>query len=397
MSKAFSFEQHLPTRQNERWKYADLDYLKQQTFTEATHDTVNDLEDVINHYRLQLGDSTLMVFVNGYYMPSYSDRVKLPHQVIACSLDEAMIQHADLMPADQMSLDDYPFAKLNKSVGTNGFFLYVPANIKIAAPLHFLSIVTDTHEFVAHSQRIVILGDESNLSMIEEYASLAEQSYFMNIVNHLYVGKKARLTYCKIQEEGKCATHIAATFVTQNQDSHTDFKHFSCGSLFARDDLVVSLNEKGANCTTRGFYSLQQDNQYIDHHVDIRHRAPHSTSEMLYKGILKNKSRSVFNGRLYVEKDAQKITAYQANHNLLLSQTAEVYSKPELEIYADDVKCKHGATTGQLDQDAIFYMQSRGIARDEAVAILLQGFADEVMHDISHPGIKKRVMEMVMQ
>jgi len=153
------------------------------------------------------------------------------------------------------------------------------------------------------------------------------------------------------------------------------------------------LLEKGAQCQTGGFYHLREANQYIDNHIEINHEAAHSSSDMLYKGIVDNRSRAVFNGRLYVKQDAQKILAHQANHNLLLSTQAEVYSKPELEIYADDVKCKHGATIGQLDQDALFYMCSRGIPYADAVNILLRGFAEEILDRVTHAGMKKRVQE----
>ncbi len=155
------------------------------------------------------------------------------------------------------------------------------------------------------------------------------------------------------------------------------------------------MQEPGAACQASGFYHLHRAHQYIDHHVEINHVAPHTNSEMVYKGILDNQSRAVFNGRLFVKKDAQKIVAHQANHNLLLSNRAEIYSKPELEIYADDVKCKHGATTGQLDQDALFYMRARGIGYQEAVNILLQGFADEIIDRVHHKGVKMRVKELV--
>jgi Fe-S cluster assembly protein SufD len=183
--------------------------------------------------------------------------------------------------------------------------------------------------------------------------------------------------------------------VQQKQDSLVTLKNFSAGGLFARDEIAASLQESGANCRTQGFYHLRNACQYIDNHIDIDHIAPHSQSTMLYKGILNHKSRAVFNGRLHVHANAQKIVAHQANHNILLSNDAEIYTKPELEIYADDVKCKHGATVGQLDQDALFYLRSRGIPEAEAIQLLLEGFAEEIMQEITHLGIRIRVNEMV--
>ena len=159
--------------------------------------------------------------------------------------------------------------------------------------------------------------------------------------------------------------------------------------------MIAVLKESGADCHTAGFYRLKTDKQYIDNHITIDHIAPFTSSEMLYKGILENKSRAVFNGRLHVGNQAKKILAYQAHHNLLLSNKAEVYTKPELEIYADDVKCKHGATTGQLDHDALFYLQSRGINRSEAMNMLLKGFAGDIMQRVIHPDIKAHIEKMV--
>ncbi len=215
----------------------------------------------------------------------------------------------------------------------------------------------------------------------------------MNVVTHMNLGKEAQFDYCKIQTESNQAIHVAHTFIQQRQDSKATLTYFSTGGAFARDEVMVKLLEPGADCRTGGFYHLNEDNQYIDYHVDIDHVAPRSQSEMLYKGILDKKSRAVFNGRLYVGKNAQKILAYQANHNLLLSKTAEVYSKPELEIYADDVKCKHAASTGQIDQEALFYLRSRGISHQDALTILLRGFTQDILERITHPGIRMRIEE----
>jgi Fe-S cluster assembly protein SufD len=188
---------------------------------------------------------------------------------------------------------------------------------------------------------------------------------------------------------------MANTFVFQQKDSCVSLVNFSLGAKFARDDVMVTLQEAGSECRTAGFYRLTNDNQYIDNHINIDHAAPRSCSEMVYKGVLDKKSRAVFNGRLYVGTGAQKIEAQQQNHNLLLSNVAEVYSKPELEIYADDVKCKHGATTGQLDQDALFYLRARGIEKTEAVNLLLQAFAADILQKITHADIKAHIEKTV--
>lgn len=394
----------MPTRKEERWKYTDLAFLANKNFSaavdyrKAKKADADHLHHVINKHRLQCGDSILLVFVNGYFMPVLSDTAKLPPSVIACSLGAAFQQHAELIkkywPANT-DTQKYPFANLNAAVFADGLFLSLSDKCELSMPIHLLSLAAGECEFAAHPHHFIILGEHSKLPLIEEYIALSDLSYIMNIVTTITVGKHARLEHVKIQNEGVRAVHMANTFVQQKQDSNVTFTNFSVGSTFSRDDVVVKLLETGADCKTSGFYHLRYDNQYIDHHIDIDHAAPRSNSEMLYKGILDKKSRAVFNGRLYVEKDAQKILAYQANHNLLLSNDAEVYSKPELEIYADDVKCKHGASTGQIDQEALFYLRSRGVDKTEAMRILLEGFAEEIMQHVTHPGVKMRVQEML--
>jgi len=389
----------LPTRKQERWKYADLSFLTTKQFTLATRATEDELCDVVHQHRLQKGDSILLVFANGYFMPALSDMTKLPPQVIACSMHEAMQTQSELVQAHGM-LTDHPtqlaFANLNAAVSTDGLFLHVPDNCEVPVALHLLFITVGNQEHISYPRHLFVMGEHSKLTLLEEHFSFAAHAYMLNAVTTVVVGKSAALTHYKIQQDGKQGVHIAHTFVYQQQDSTTSFLNFSLGAQFARDDLVIKLQGAGADCKTGGFYRLHADNQYIDHHVDIEHQAPRSSSEMVYKGVLDNRSRAVFNGRLHVNQGAEKTLAHQANHNLLLSNTAEVYSKPELEIYADDVKCKHGATIGQLDQEALFYLCSRGIARDEAVAMLLQGFADEIARRVTHAGIKLRVQEVML-
>lgn len=389
----------LPTRRDERWKYADLSFLTNKPFSTAPTIEADRFLDVINQHRLQRGESILLVFINGYFQPTLSDLAKLPKDVIACSMMTAMQQQADLVKAHWLSPSDarhYPFVSLNTALSLDGLFFYLPKACELTAPIHLLSLIVGKEAFVACPQHLFLLGEQSKLTLVEEYFSFTEQAYMMNVVTQMVAEKEAQLDYYKIQSEGKQATHLAHTLVQQKQNSQINFTHFSSGGLFARDEIIVTLQESGANCRTGGFYHLRDDNQYVDYHLDINHAAPHSQSEMLYKGIIDKKARAVFNGRLHVEKGAQKILAYQANHNLLLSKEAEVYSKPELEIYADDVKCKHGASTGQIDQEAIFYLRSRGIDKDEAIGIWLQGFAEEILQRVTHAGIKMRAEEIVL-
>lgn len=391
-------QNQLPTRKDERWKYMDLSALANKKFTYPQTIDPELYIDSIKQHRLQQNLSILLVFINGQFQSALSDLHLLPNEAVATRLDLAFQMHTDLVKQHlpkPVNAKLYPFANLNASLCTEGLFLYVPDYCEINRPIHILSIVVGDESLAAHPRSILVLGEHSKATILEEHFGMTNQSYLMNTVTNISVGKEAHLDYFKLQNEGKAAVHMANTFIEQKRNSHAAFMNISLGAELARDDLVVKLLEPGANCHTAGFYHLRANNQYVDNHIDINHIAPRSNSEMLYKGILENKSRAIFNGRLHIEKNAQKILAYQANHNLLLSNDAEVYSKPELEIYADDVKCKHGASTGQIDQDAIFYLRSRGIEQTEAVNMLLQGFADEVLQRITDEGIKLRVKELL--
>lgn len=389
-------KQGLPTKQNERFKYTDFGFLRDQSFSLAQASEIDDVEDVLNQHRLRHENAILLVEINGLFVAELSDIAKLPQELIICSLSEARKNYSELLAHHELETIDanqYPFASINSNLSNAGLFVHIADHFQLTQPLHLLSLVMDSTEFMAHTKRIIVLGKQSHLTLVEEYFSTQEQKYLMNVVNTIAVGPAAHYEHYKIQQEGKRAIHMAHHFVEQKRDSAMRFTHFSFGNLFARDDVIVKLQEAGASCETSGFYRVEQDNQYVDHHVDIYHLAPHTQSEMLYKGIADNKSRAVFNGKLQVQKAAQKILAHQENHNLLLSNQAAVYSKPELEIYADDVKCKHGSSTGQLDEDAIFYLQSRGIERSAAINMLLQGFADVILQRVKHVGIKMRIEE----
>lgn len=395
----------LPKEREERWKYADLSFL-QNAFVSAetnmhdnvnkaetkTHNTPDNVNEIVNEYRKQHPGALICVILNGRYEKKYSDIQKIPAEMTICSWHDAFEDYADFINQNK---HDYSFASLNAALSDDGLFVRLPDHFKLEQALHILSL-TACGATVLNPSHCIILGKNAQLTLIEHYQSIASHQYLLNTVLHAEVDEGAKLTHYKFQNENPHACHIAHTFIRQEKDSDVECASFSFGGYFSRDELAIFLRGVGASSKATGFYVLKQDDQYIDHHVDIEHHAAHTSSEMFYKGIVKDKACAVFNGRLYVNKDAQKITAYQANHNLLLSNRAHVYSKPELEIYADDVKCKHGATIGQLDQDALYYLRSRGICRDDAIGILLKGFAEEIFKRVSLSDIKRRLQQMVL-
>lgn len=379
----------LPSTKHERWKYADLSFLRTMSLNQAKPVDLDSVRQVVQAKRLPPKEAILLVVVNGYFMPALSDMSALPATVM---LDDA----STVMPTVNVAFGANPFVEINSEFSTGGLRLTLPERCQLAQPIHLLSIATADTPFHTHPNHHIVLDKQSHLMLLDEYVAMTQQAYLMNVVTTISVGANATLDYYKIQTEAPLAVHFAYTDIMQAEDSRTRLHYFAAGSAFARDDVSVHLNQPGAMCHARGFYRLQRDGQYIDHHLDINHRARRSESEMLYKGILDKQSRAVFNGRLYVAKDAQKITAYQANHHLLLSKNAEAYSKPELEIYADDVKCKHGATAGQLDAEALFYLRSRGVSVDMAQRMLMEGFAEDIFRHVTHPLIRQRAEEALL-
>jgi Fe-S cluster assembly protein SufD len=390
----------LPTSKNESWKYADLNFIMKHHFKVALPYEDAALYEVVQSYALQHTTSILFVFVNGYFMPHLSSLSQLPQEALFTHLNDIQTSaFADVIQKhwpdhlEKLMYQSYPFAACNAAQYTDGLFFYLPDHCQLSVPIHLLSITTGTEAFVTHPHHVIVLGKNTQCTLLQEYRSLSQQPYMMNTVMNITLQEGAQLDYYKMQTENLHALHIAHTFVQQKQHSKACFTHLAKGGAFARDELIIHLEEQGAACSANGFYHLTQDHQYIDHQVTIHHAAPYSQSDMFYKGLVDKKSKAVFNGRLHVHKDAKKILAHQTNHNVLLSKEAEVYAKPELEIHADDVTCKHGATIGQLDQEALFYLCSRGIERAKAQKMLVQGFADDIWQRVKHAAIKQHMQE----
>lgn len=383
----------LPTKKMERWKYTDLSVLNHINQGKQPNFNVE-----IPAYFYE-DDSAQLAFIGNQLQ--ILTLPNLNENILICSLKEALTQYAHLiMPlfAQRMLTQDLFFANVNLAGADEGYMIYIPDGCRVSIPFHVLSLIQNT---LTQTHVMIIVGENSQLDVIDEYPgqtikNAENQKCLTNLIYHFYLKKNAVLNYCKWQHQSMGHVHAATTFVTQESQSHFNAVNVTTGAYFSRDEIFIDLIGAGATSNTSGFYHLKFPHQYVDHHVTVNHFAEDTKSTMLYKGMIKEKAKAVFNGRLYVDHAAQKITAYQANHNLLLNNQAEVYSKPELEIYADDVKCKHGATTGQLDQDALFYLRSRGIAKDIAIGMLIKSFAVDVLRQIKHPGINKRIVEMII-
>lgn len=381
----------LPSRREEAWKYNDLSFLEKMSFEPPpVLETVPLTEKLQALLAERARDNNLLVFVNGQYAPQLSSLSSLPEGVILGTLQAALESHASLLSAyllKDIDTQRHPFASLNAALFGDGLFLYVPRSVILEKPLHLLSLSLGSRGFMINPRHLVILESDTQLSFTEEYHSEDEATTLTNVALDFFVGRNAVLNYYKLQNEAKDAKHVANIFFHQKQNSSVNACSFAVGGQFTRNELTVYLQEAYAACRANGFYGLDADGQVIDNHIHIEHVAPHTQSAMDYRGVLARQSRAIFNGKVQVRQTAKKTESRQLNHNLLLSPLAEIDTKPELEIYADEVQCRHGATTGRLDEESLFYLCSRGIDRQAARIILLQAFVEAVLSEVTLPGV----------
>ncbi len=388
----------LPGRKEENWKYIPIaevvapycSMAKAQSFTSPSEDSILSCQRMLSSSEScwkQTNTKTIrLVFIDGSFCAALSQA--LPAAVKFCPLADVM-QTMKEQITTEFDVQRFPFAVLNSAHVMQGLFLQIPATI--SELIHIIHIKTNDQPI--YLRNIIHLEKGAKATILEEYISTTV-NYFTNVVTEIKTEKNAAIAFYKIQDEAVTAAHVSHTFVQQCQDSRVEVFTLSKGALLSREDLMVTQAERGAECDLAGLYMLHED-QYADHHVQVEHAAEHGNSAMLYKSILDKKARAVFNGKVHVHPHAQHINAYQANHNLLLSPAAEVNTKPELEIYADNVKCAHGATVGQLDTESLFYFRSRGIAKDQAMQLLLQAFADEVISKIQHTAVRQYILQRV--
>ena len=340
-----------------------------------------------------------LVFVNGQFRKDLSSVAALPDGVIAIDLAEAVAdeRHSETVHQHLGRSADYVgsgFIALNTAFISQGAFIQIPRNITVEPPIHLLFISDGAR--TASFPRVLIVADEnSSATVIENFVSTQETQYLTNAVVEVVLKDAARIEHYKVQRESVEAFHIATTVADLGRGASYDATAITFGAQLSRHDIAVTMDNEGAECWVDGLY-LVTTGQHADTHSMIDHRKPNCSSHQLYKGILDGKSRAVFNGKIFVRHDAQKTDAMQTNKNLLLSNEARVDTKPQLEILADDVKCAHGAAVGQIDEDELFYLETRGIHRDLARNLLTYGFAEEVIGKIKIDSIRAQLDKAVL-
>jgi Fe-S cluster assembly protein SufD len=394
-----------PTTQNEEWKYTNLEILRGGRFKTALHDP--DLEPEAAGLALVPWFNVVprrIVFVNGHCVTKLSNCPETGGGLKISSLRSAVLDNACALEhhlARYARPSDHPFVALNTAFFQDGAFIQVGKNVDAQSPVHLIFIATRPDSSTAfHARNLIVAEPGSRLAVVETYISLGSDPYFTNSVTEIVVGEDARVEHLKIQKESPGACHIATIQAHQAANSNFISHSIALGSRLARNDIRTLFNGAGAECLMNGLY-IASDHQVTDHHTVIDHAQPNGTSHEHYQGIMSGWARGVFNGKIFVRKDAQKTDAKQTNRNLLLSENAVIDTKPQLEIFADDVKCTHGATVGQLSQEALFYLRARGIGLEEARRMLILAFAAQVLGRITIPGIvpilEKTVSETIQQ
>ena len=387
-------EMGFPTTRNEEWKYTSVAPIANAEFEAPAPRQAKDspaiarrIQPLINEF-----DCPRLVFVNGRYDAEFSAPDALQAKV--STLAEGLAKGSPLLEQHLARYADFkthPFVALNTAFLRDGAFIEVPKGTILEKPLLILHLtLAGGAPVVSHSRSVVLVGRECQAAVIECHIGTERPAYFANAVTEVVVDENSVVDYVKVQQESESAFHIATVQFHQARNSIVHATTVDLGSALAREEATSVLDGEGGEATLNGIYVLTGA-QHVDNHTTLDHAKPHCASREVYKGILEGKSAGVFNGKIIVRPDAQKTDSKQSNKNLLLSPDATINTKPQLEIWADDVKCTHGATIGRIDAEALFYLRSRGIGLEEARNLLVVAFANDVLDKVKYAPLRERL------
>jgi Fe-S cluster assembly protein SufD len=377
---------NLPDRKNEAWKYTNIQYL-------SAENVVSPVESTLTHSDLlpfRIENTDLMVFINGYFSETLSDEIATPG-ILPFSRAQAL--HQDLI-LEQLLKNNQYFTTLHHANLSDGIFIALAENQKLAKTVHCLFIHTDENNFIYHPTNMAILADGASASVVIEVLDYSAKKHVINMSYTITLHKNSALNLYQKTHHADGVTALTHTHVTQFAQSDFVFYTTQKGGKVIRHDMTVDLKEPYAKASLKGFYLADQKHQIVDNVILINHFAPNCESEMIFKGTIENKAIGVFDGKVYVAQNAQKTLSKQVNKTLLLTPDAQMNAKPQFEIYADDVKCAHGATVGQIDAEALFYLRSRGIHKDIAMNLLVDAFAKEIFTDIKESSLFHKMTQM---
>ncbi len=386
-----------PGPRNEDWKFTNLAPLQKVPFQLAGEKVQDGLAMAIQPF--DIGDAHQLVFVNGYFNPELSNITDLPGGAIVSNLKSAIQEHPELTEkhlAQYADYDSLALTALNTAFFEDGTFIHLKAGTVLEKPVHIVNLSVASEDPVAAFPRHLFVAEKSSqATIVESHIGLPEQVYFNNPVVEIFADENSNLDHYKIQRESLEAFHLANMQVKQLRNSNVSSHYIALGGKLVRHEARTKLDDEGCECTFNGLY-LGRGKQHIDNHTVIDHAKPHCDSHELYKGLLDDKGSGVFNGKIFVREDAQKTDAKQTNQVLLLSDDATINTKPQLEIFADDVKCTHGATVGQLDEPSLFYLRTRGISLEQARSLLIFAFANDIIQRIKVDSIRGQLEEVLL-
>ncbi|MCX6230745.1 MAG: Fe-S cluster assembly protein SufD [Bacteroidetes bacterium] len=388
----------LPTRNLEDWKNTDLSEVYNESYNHFYHEfeKVEDIDKVFQCNVPHL-NTIMLAMLNGRYVSKDEQLKVLPNGVIYGSFEAALQQYPDLVAKHYAKYADYTkngFTAINTAMAQDGFFIYVPDGIEVKKPVQIVNVIHHEHNICIQTRNLIVLGKNAKLTLIHCDDSYNHQKSLSNTISEIVLGENASLDHYKMQNVNNDSTLINFAYFHMDANARLCSNGLSLNGGILKNNNYVKMNGEGSECNIYGLY-LMDRKQHIDNLVYVEHLKPHCTSNELFKGIIDDSASAVFNGHVIVSKDAQKTNAFQSNKNILLTDKAKVNTKPFLEIYADDVKCSHGATVGQLDTEAMFYIRSRGISEHNAQMLLMYAFADEVIQKISIEALKHRLEDMV--
>jgi Fe-S cluster assembly protein SufD len=390
-----------PATRDEEWRFTPIGPIAQTTWRPSPGVAARVAAERLAPFVFGHPEWSTLVFVNGAYSEPLSRIAELPRGVRVGSLAEALRTDGAVLQthlARHAPIEGSPFTALNTAGFRDGGLVHVPAGLDLDRPVHFVFLTTADAEGTAiHPRNLIVVERGARASVIESYVTLAPDGvYWTNPVTEVAAAAGSWLEHTRIQRESERAQHVALTHVDQERDSHYRSFSMAMGGALARHNLHVRLNDENIETLMYGLY-LTRGDQVVDNHTAIFHDQPSCRSWEVYKGVLDGRSRAVFNGKVFVQPAAQKTDAKQTNRNLLLSDLAKVDTKPQLEIFADDVRCTHGATVGRLDDAALFYARSRGVPKEAAERLLTYAFAAEVIEEVALEPVRRELDRLVLE
>lgn len=388
----------LPSAKHEEYRYTNLGKILEKKFDWiAPHHTNDKLDaDILSAFEIENLDAYRIVFVNGIYSETLSDHDNT--QVTITELQKASESHKEVFEkhfGKHASHKVDAFAALNTAFIKNGTFIKVEKNIVVDKPIAIYNLSdASVKESVNYPRNLILVGTSAQVSIVEIFGTIGSHNSLVNTVTEIVMGENSIVDYYKIGNDSEHAYHVGLTQVYQANNSTFTANTIAFGGGMIRNNLQIKIDGEGCTSNLYGLYILD-GKSHVDNHTVVDHIKPNSVSNELYKGILDGHSKGVFNGKVFVRRDAQKTNAFQSNKNILLTDDASINTKPQLEIWADDVKCSHGCTTGQLDLEALFYLRARGIDKDKAKAMLLYAFAIDVLENVKIEALKKHLDQII--